>query len=351
MTDQSRLLGLPMQAWGSFNPFQEYWTDAWQRSILFLDVLRQRGNIAREHNARRRPERAELHPRTRAGRAHLRAAGELRPGAHRAAGGHHDRPRQAAVHRLRPARRARPGHRRHEARQRDRHGPAGRPSLLFRRLPAQPHAGPDGRGRLPRRGELRRGGGGAPPCRRRQAGADRQLPGRLADHDDGGAAAGTRRPDHAGRIAAVLLGRRARQEPDALSRRRARRHLADRAHRRPRQRHLRRRPPDRQFRIRQPGQHLLEEALRRLFQGRYRGAAVPRIRDLVGQPGAAQRRGDAVDRRQSVRRQPAGHRRVARLRRHAHRPAQHPLADHRVLLLGRRHHPAAAGARLDHRPL
>ena len=24
---------------------QEYWIDAWQRSILFLDVLRERGNI------------------------------------------------------------------------------------------------------------------------------------------------------------------------------------------------------------------------------------------------------------------------------------------------------------------
>nr|WP_294551158.1 DUF3141 domain-containing protein [uncultured Rhodopila sp.] len=34
---------------------QEYWLDAWQRSILFLDVLRQRGDIAREHNARLAP--------------------------------------------------------------------------------------------------------------------------------------------------------------------------------------------------------------------------------------------------------------------------------------------------------
>ena len=30
---------------------QEYWIDAWQRSILFLDVLRQRGNIYLEHSA------------------------------------------------------------------------------------------------------------------------------------------------------------------------------------------------------------------------------------------------------------------------------------------------------------
>ena len=56
-------------------------------------------------------------------------------------------------------------------------------------------------------------------------------------------------PDHAGRLAALLLGRRARQEPDALSRRPARRHLADRAGRRSRQRHLRRRQPRRQLRV------------------------------------------------------------------------------------------------------
>src|SRR6267143_2945909 len=33
----------------------EYWIDAWQRSILFLDVLRQRGNNSAEHNARKAP--------------------------------------------------------------------------------------------------------------------------------------------------------------------------------------------------------------------------------------------------------------------------------------------------------
>src|SRR5262252_7392494 len=33
----------------------EYWVDAWQRSILLLDVLRQRGNNSIEHNARKAP--------------------------------------------------------------------------------------------------------------------------------------------------------------------------------------------------------------------------------------------------------------------------------------------------------
>lgn len=30
---------------------REYWTDAWQRSVLTLDVLRQRGNTYLEHSA------------------------------------------------------------------------------------------------------------------------------------------------------------------------------------------------------------------------------------------------------------------------------------------------------------
>ena len=34
---------------------QEYWLDAWQRSILFLDVLRERGNIYLEHSAKEVP--------------------------------------------------------------------------------------------------------------------------------------------------------------------------------------------------------------------------------------------------------------------------------------------------------
>ncbi len=55
MTEQAQPTGFAMPGLGAFNPLQEYWIDAWQRSILFLDVLRQRGNIAREHNARRAP--------------------------------------------------------------------------------------------------------------------------------------------------------------------------------------------------------------------------------------------------------------------------------------------------------
>src|SRR5215472_13232621 len=37
------------------NDFIDYWVDAWQRSILLFDVLRQRGNNCAEHNARTAP--------------------------------------------------------------------------------------------------------------------------------------------------------------------------------------------------------------------------------------------------------------------------------------------------------
>src|SRR5689334_7033221 len=37
------------------NDLLDYWVDAWQRSILLLDVLRQRGNNSIEHNARSAP--------------------------------------------------------------------------------------------------------------------------------------------------------------------------------------------------------------------------------------------------------------------------------------------------------
>ncbi len=44
-----------MRTLPDFCAVQEYWVDAWQRSILLLDVLRQRGNNYLEHNARNAP--------------------------------------------------------------------------------------------------------------------------------------------------------------------------------------------------------------------------------------------------------------------------------------------------------
>ena len=44
-----------MQTWPTITAAQEYWLDAWQRSILFLDVLRERGNTYLEHSAKEVP--------------------------------------------------------------------------------------------------------------------------------------------------------------------------------------------------------------------------------------------------------------------------------------------------------
>ena len=83
------------------------------------------------------------------------------------------------------------------------------------------------------------------------------------------------RADTAGRLALVLLGGRARQEPGALQRRHAGRCLADRAGRRPGRGPFRWREPRCQFRSAQSGQHAVEEAVQRLCECRHRGRAVP----------------------------------------------------------------------------
>jgi hypothetical protein len=44
-----------MQSWPNLGAIQEYWVDAWQRSILTLDILRQRANNYREHSAKEVP--------------------------------------------------------------------------------------------------------------------------------------------------------------------------------------------------------------------------------------------------------------------------------------------------------
>src|ERR1700748_807997 len=40
-----------MSCWTELGAVQEYWLDAWQRSVLFLDVLRERGNTYQDRAA------------------------------------------------------------------------------------------------------------------------------------------------------------------------------------------------------------------------------------------------------------------------------------------------------------
>ncbi len=49
-----------MQKWPDFGAVQEYWFDAWQRSVLVLDVLRERGNTYLEQNAKEVPHVLEF---------------------------------------------------------------------------------------------------------------------------------------------------------------------------------------------------------------------------------------------------------------------------------------------------
>ena len=58
----------------------------------------------------------------------------------------------------------------------------------------------------------------------------------------------------------------------------------------------------------EPGEHLLDQELRPVVEGRHRRPALHRVREVVGRPRQPQCRRDPVDRRPAVRRQPAGHR-------------------------------------------
>ncbi|MEJ1978228.1 MAG: DUF3141 domain-containing protein [Acetobacteraceae bacterium] len=146
-----------------FSAASEYWQDTFQRSILFLDVLRRRGDTYLAQTAK-------LAPNVLSFQTDLVLDGQTLP-----------RPVNYALMRVRPPEgvvtdpRKRPfiifdpragqdpRNRRHEARQRNRRHPGPRPPVLFRQLPAPARARPDDRGCLPGRGAVRRGGGGLHP--------------------------------------------------------------------------------------------------------------------------------------------------------------------------------------------
>ena len=78
------------------NFIQDYWIDAWQRAILTLDALRERGNTALERSTEHAPHVLQLRLRARARRPHAGKAGQLRAGAHRAARRHRRSTRRSA---------------------------------------------------------------------------------------------------------------------------------------------------------------------------------------------------------------------------------------------------------------
>ena len=77
----------PMPAWGLSANGAQYAVDFAQRSILFWDTLRQRGNNFVEHERQGLAAGAALRLRDRDGRAFARAPGQLRAAAHHPAEG------------------------------------------------------------------------------------------------------------------------------------------------------------------------------------------------------------------------------------------------------------------------
>ena len=282
---------------GLFASAFEYLVDTGQRSVLFLDVMRQRGTAIPRTSGRNRASCPRLCRRIDHRRQNAEAAGELCAGARRSAERRGDRSQAPSVRRGRSSRRPRAGDRRLQGGQRDRRRDEGRSPLLLHRLPARADARPDDRGHRPSRGGLHRKSHRPASGSRRQAMRDRQLPGRLGGHDPGLAAAGAVRPDDHRRRAVVLLGRRPRQEPDALFGRPAGRKLADRADQRSRRRQVRRRVAGPEFREHESLEHALDQAVQRLFEGRHRGGSLSRVRALVGRACQPECRGDPVHRR------------------------------------------------------
>ena len=265
-----------------YKELSEYLIDAAQRTVLYWDVMRRRGNQYLEEKARTVPHVLQFDHRSDPGRPNALSARELRYRQNRAAQGDCHRRSQAALCRHRSARGSRTRHRRFHCRQRNRRGPAGGSSLLLYRIftdarTRADHRGRDrGMGRLPRTGHrpARRG--------RRQAGGDRQLPGGLGIDDAGGKTPRTLRAAHRGRIADVILGRRARGQSHALHRRYAGGKLADGAVQRSGAWEVRRRLAGAEFREPQPGQHPVVQAIQPLRKNRYGSAPLSGIRTLVG---------------------------------------------------------------------
>ena len=142
----------PREAWSHW---YEYATDFAQRSILFWDTLRERGNNFVEHNREGLPPLLHFDYETRRRRTHARPSGQLRAGAHRSAGGRDGRSEAAALRDHRPARRPRPRHRRLQGRLAGRRRAARRPSGLLRDLLPRSRAGPDAARRLRCRAAIR----------------------------------------------------------------------------------------------------------------------------------------------------------------------------------------------------
>ena len=264
------------------NHLLDYWVDAWQRSILLLDVLRQRGNNCLEHNARKAPNVLSFE-------VELVLDGRTLP-----------RPVNYGLVRIAPPQGAAVD-------------PNKRPFIVF-----DPRAGHGpGIGGMKHDSEIGVALAAGHPCYFVGFLPD-PVPGQTIEdvceaeahfveevvnrHPNaegkpcliGNCQAGWQimmmAAIHPERVGPLMLAGSPLsywagvhgKNPDALSWRAIGWDLADLIGWRPRQRHFRRRQSGREFRVTAPRQHLLEEDLQRLFEGRHRAAAVSRIREVVG---------------------------------------------------------------------
>ena len=142
------LLTDPLAAASVGTAWYNYALDAAQRSILFWDTLRQRGNNFVERTSAGLPPVLHFDYEMVVDGRDARAAGQLRAGAHRAAGRRDGRSEAASLRHHRSARRPRPGHRRLQGRFAGRRRAARRAPGLFRHLLPRPGAGTDAARRL-----------------------------------------------------------------------------------------------------------------------------------------------------------------------------------------------------------
>ena len=330
-----------------------YWTDAWQRSVLYLDVMRQRSDQYYEQKAKKAPHVLSFDAELVLDGRTLREAGQLPAGAHQPAGGRDGRSAEAARSwwSIR-APGTGPGIGGFKADSEIGVAMQRRPSLLLRRLHARADAGPDDRGHHARRGGVPREGHRS--CTPRP----KASPASSATARPAGRCCWWRRSGPSCSARSSSPARRCRTGPacEGENPMRYTGGLAGGSWMTALAGDLGNGKFDggmlvENFENLNPSNTLWTKKYNLWSKVDTEGPRYHRVREMVGRPRQPQRRGDPVDRRPAVRRQPARHRRDRHPRRRAGRPAQHPLADRLLLLQGRQHHAAAAGAGLDRRPL
>ena len=293
------LLAKPMTPWEIWAQGCSYAVDFAQRSVLFWDTLRQRGNNYLEHEARRASRRCCI--------SSTRWSLDGRT---------FERPVNYALVRIVPPegvtvdRRAAPV--RHHRSARAATAPASAASRTIRRsasrcatdIRSTSSSSSASRSRARRcsmcaRPSASSCAGCASCIRQPEAGDRRQLPGRLGGDDARRLEARGHRPDRHQRRADVVLGRRWREGEGDNPMRYAGGMLggtwlaslaADLG-----DGQIRRRAPGAELREPESGQHVLGQVLQRIRQRRHRAAALPRVRALVGRLLPDEPRGDRVD--------------------------------------------------------